>query len=115
MKDKISLLDTIPTHAHHVWTEQDSDGCLVLVYHRFPKAWLSKLFSRWYSPLIHVPLEQFGSEVWLLMDGIRTTEEVIHEVVMRHPDEEYFPQRLALYISRLHHDGLIELKVTSCQ
>lgn len=115
MKDKISLLDTIPTHAHHVWTEQDSDGCLVLVYHRFPKAWLSKLFSRWYSPLIHVPLEQFGSEVWQLMDGIRTTEEVIHEVVMRHPDEENFPQRLALYISRLHHDGFIELKVTSCQ
>ena len=115
MKDKISLLDTIPTHAHHVWTEQDSDGCLVLVYHRFPKAWLSKLFSRWYSPLIHVPLEQFGSEVWLLMDGIRTTEEVIHEVVMRHPDEANFPQRLALYISRLHHDGFIELKVTSCQ
>ena len=115
MKDKISLLDTIPTHAHHVWTEQDSDGCLVLVYHRFPKAWLSKLFSRWYSPLIHVPLEQFGSEVWLLMDGIRTTEEVILEVVMRHPDEENFPQRLALYISRLHHDGFIELKVTSCQ
>lgn len=115
MKDKISLLDAIPTHAPHVWTEQAPDGCLVLVYQRFPKEWLAKLFSRWYSPLIHVPLEQFGSEVWQLMDGVRTTEEVIHEVSMRHPDEEYFPQRLALYISRLHLDGFIELRAPSCQ
>lgn len=115
MKDKISLLDAIPTHAPHVWTEQAPDGCLVLIYQRFPKAWLTKLFSRWLSPQIHVPLEQFGSEVWQLMDGIRTTEKVIHEVAMRHPDEEGFPQRLALYISQLHRDGFIELRTPSCQ
>lgn len=108
--NKISLLDTIPVHAPHVWTEKADDGCLVLVYERFPKAWLAKLFARWYSPQIHVPLESFGTEVWQLIDGKRTTEEVIHEVAIQHPDEENFPQRLAMYISKLHQDGFILLQ-----
>ena len=108
--NKISLLDTIPVHAPHVWTEKADDGCLTIVYHRFPKVWLRKLFGKWYSPQIHVPLESFGTEVWKLIDGKRTTEEVIHEVAMQHPDEENFPQRLAMYISKLHQDGFILLQ-----
>lgn len=110
MSNKVNLLDTIPTHASHVWTEQAPDNCLTLVYHRFPKKWWSRFFSRWYSPYIHVPLEQFGSEVWQLMDGKRTTEEVIREVALLHPDEQNFPQRLAMYVSKLHQDGFIELR-----
>lgn len=112
---KTNLLDTIPVHSPKVWTEQAPDGCLTLVYHRFPQAWLRKLLGKWYSPQIHVPLEQNGTEVWQLMDGIRTTEEVIHDMAMRHPDEVNFPQRLAMYISKLHQDGFIELRATSCQ
>ena len=108
--NKISLLDTIPVHAPHVWTEKADDGCLTIVYHRFPNAWLRKLFGKWYSQQIHVPLESFGTEVWQLIDGKRTTEEVIREVAMQHPDEENFPQRLAMYISKLHQDGFILLQ-----
>ena len=110
MGNKVNLLDTIPVHASHVWTEQTTDGCLVLVYHRFPNAWMARLFSHWYSPLIHVPLEQYGSEVWQLIDGKRTTEEVIRIVALQHPEEIAFPQRLALYISQLHADGFITLQ-----
>ena len=112
---KTNLLDTVPVHSPKVWTEQASDGCLTLVYCRFPRAWLRKLLGRWYSPQIHVPLEQYGSEVWQLIDGIRTTEEVIRDVVMCHPEEEDFPQRLAMYISKLHQDGFIELRAPSYQ
>ncbi len=110
MSSKVNLLDTIPVHASHVWTEQTADGCLALVYQRFPKTWMAKLFSRWYSPLIHVPLEQYGSEVWQLMDGKRTTEELIRIVSLHHPEEPNFPQRLAMYISQLHTDGFITLQ-----
>lgn len=110
MSERVSLLDTIPVHAPHVWTEKADDGCLMLVYRRFPKKWLSRLFSRWYSPEIHIPLELYGSEVWQLIDGQRTAEEVIREVALLHPDEENFPQRLAMYISRLHRDGFILLQ-----
>lgn len=106
---KTSLLDTVPVHSTKVWTEQAPDGCLVLVYHRFPHAWIRKLLGRWLSPQIRVPLEQFGSEVWGMIDGKRTTEEVIREVSLLHPEEEHFPQRLAMYISRLHQDGFINL------
>ena len=106
-KEKESLLDVIPVHASKVWTESGEDGCLTLVYHRFPKAWLRKWLSRWYSPQIHVPLERFGSEVWSTIDGKRTAEEVIREVALLHPEEENFPQRIALYLSKLHQDGFI--------
>ena len=110
MSHKVSLLDTVPIHASHVWTEEAQDGCLVLVYQRFSQKWLRRLFSRWLSPQIHVPLEQYGSEVWQLMDGKRTTEEVIRMVAFRHPEEKDFPQRLAMYVSQLHADGFITLR-----
>ena len=110
MDNKVSLLDTVPVHASQVWTEESADGCLVLVYQRFPKAWMTRLFSRWFSPQIHVPLEQYGSEIWQLMDGKRTTEEVIRLVALRHPEETDFPQRLAIYISQLHVNGFITLQ-----
>ena len=110
MSERVSLLDTIPLHAPHVWTKRAEDGCLTLVYQRFPYAWMARLFSRWFSPQIHVPLEQYGTEVWQLMDGVRTTEEVIRGVVLLHPEEQDFPQRLAMYISKLHQDGFILLQ-----
>ncbi len=110
MDNKVSLLDTVPVHASQVWTEESADGCLVLVYQRFPKAWMTRLFSRWFSPQIYVPLEQYGSEIWQLMDGKRTTEEVIRLVALRHPEEIDFPQRLAIYISQLHVNGFITLQ-----
>ena len=109
MEERVSLLDTVPVHASHVWTEVGEDGCLTLAYNRFPKPWMAKVFARWYDPVIHVPLEQFGSEIWQLIDGKRTAEEVIRQVSLSHPDEENLPQRIALYLSKLHQDGFIIL------
>ncbi len=107
--DKVSLLDVVPVHAEKVWVEPAEDGCLTLVYHRFPKSWLRKWLSKWFSPQIHIPLERFGSEIWSRIDGKRTAEDIIREVALLHPKEENFPQRIALYLSKLHQDGLIRL------
>ena len=109
MEERVSLLDTVPVHASHVWTEVGENGCLTLAYNRFPKPWMAKVFARWYDPVIHVPLEHFGSEIWQLIDGKRSAEEVIRQVSLSHPEEENLPQRIALYLSKLHQDGFIIL------
>lgn len=110
MSNRVSLLDTVPQHASHILTESEADGLVTLSYQRFPYAWITKLLSKWYSPRIHVPLERIGSAVWLQIDGKRTAEEVIREVSKQFAEEENLPQRIAIYMSKLHQDGFITLK-----
>ena len=107
MKEKVSLLDTVPHHAPHIQTECDENGLVTLSWQRFPNQWLTRILSKWYSPSIRVPLEQIGSAVWQQIDGKRKAEEVIREVAMQFPDEENLPQRIAMYLSKLHQDGFI--------
>ena len=70
-KEKINLLDTVPFGRKDITTEW-IDGLAVLVYPRFRQRWLRRLFSPYFSPYLHVALEEHGTAVWRLVDGTRT-------------------------------------------
>ena len=109
MKVKVDIRETIPVRRSHILAERGEDGNLVLAYLRFPYRWLNKLFPM-LSTYIHVPLEKYGSEVWNLIDGQRSVEEISECIASLFPNEKDIKKRAVTYIQQLHHDKFIWLK-----
>ena len=59
-----------------------------------------------------IRFDDLGSFVWLRLDGGETLAEIAAETIEVFPDRaEGMEQRLALFVTALHHQGLIELRV----
>jgi len=59
-----------------------------------------------------IRLDDLGSFVWQRLDGGETLAEIAAETIKVFPDRaEGMEQRLALFVTALHHQGLIELRV----
>jgi len=67
---------------------------------------------RWLMSHPRIRLDELGSFVWSHLDGNTTLAEIASETVAAFPDRaEGMEQRLALFATALHHQGLIELRV----
>ena len=107
-KEKINLLDTVPFGRKDITTEW-IDGLAVLVYPRFRQRWLRRLFSPYFSPYLHVALEEHGTAVWRLVDGTRTVGEIIALLAPHFGNAEDYGSRVAAFFLQLHKGGLIRL------
>lgn len=108
-KDKVFILDVVPSRGDKISTEILEDGKVSLGIPRFKSGWMNKYFMpKRVSPEIKVPLDQYGSEVWKLIDGNRTIENIILEVQEVFPEEHKLDERVLTYLYRLKHDKLVD-------
>lgn len=67
---------------------------------------------RWLMSHPKIRLDDLGSFVWRRMDSGETLKEIARATTDAFPDHaEGMDQRLALFATALHHQGLIELRV----
>ena len=67
---------------------------------------------RWLMSHPKIRLDELGSFVWKRLDGSETLAEIAAATTEAFPDRaEGMDQRLALFATALHHQGLIELRV----
>ena len=110
---KFSLLDTVPARSGHIVTEWE-DGCVVLAYPRFKRAWVRRFFlPKGMSPYIRVRLEEHGTAVWNLIDGRRTAGEIVSSLSAHFRGEEGYASRVMAYLMQLQKDGFIRLLAPS--
>ena len=107
-KEKINVLNVVPVRRDHILFETGADGCVVLAYPRFKKAWMQKwLLPKRMSPYIHVPLEAHGTAVWNAIDGKSTVGEIVQALSEHFKDEEEYEIRVITYLMQLRKDGFI--------
>lgn len=107
--DKVNLLETVPVRNAQVVTEWE-DGCAVLAYPRFKRAWVRRLFlPKGMSPFIRVRLEEHGTAVWNLIDGRRTVAEMLDLLAGHFAGDETYASRVTAYLMQLQKDGFIRL------
>lgn len=110
-KEKINILDVIPYKSEHLTTEQEGN-LSVIAFPRFKYEWMNRfLLPKGMSPHIRVRLEEYGTEVWKLIDGHRTVQEIIDLLADYFDNEENYGQRIATYIVQLNKDGFVKYKV----
>jgi hypothetical protein len=69
---------------------------------------------KWFMTYPRIRFDRIGSSVWQRMDGRATLAEIARaesEATADHADE--MDQRVALFATALHHQGLIELRGSS--
>lgn len=85
---------------------------VTLAYPRFKKEWISKLLlPKRMSSHIHVRLEEHGTAVWELIDGIRTVEEIINLLAEHFIGEDNYQSRVTTFITQLQKDGFIKYRI----
>lgn len=67
---------------------------------------------RWLMSHPKIRLDDLGSFVWQRLDSGETLDEIARASIEAFPDRaEGMEQRLALFVTALHHQGLIELRM----
>ena len=107
------ILNCVP-HRLAEW-QADGDG---LVITERPKPQTRGLRGawdhlRWLMSHPKIRLDKLGSAVWQQIDGIATLGELSESTSIIFPDRaDDMELRLALFATALHHQGLIELRVS---
>lgn len=112
MRKKINIMDVVPVYRDHILFEDGEDGCVVLAYPRFRKAWMRRwLLPSCLSPYIHVPLEKHGTAVWKAIDGKSTVAELVGRLAEHFQGEENYEIRVVTYLVQLQKDGFISFRI----
>ncbi len=113
IKSKVNLLDAVPVRCGHITTAWEGE-CVTLSFPRFKHDWMRRfLLPKSMSPDVHVKLEEHGTAVWNLIDGVRTVQEIIFLLAEHFQDEDNYPSRITAYVMQLQKDGFIQLKIES--
>jgi hypothetical protein len=94
--------------------QADGKGGVVVERPKPPNRGLRAVFEnlRWLMSHPKIRLDELGSFVWQRLDGETTLGEIAAETSEAFPDRaEGMGERLALFATALHHQGLIELRV----
>ena len=104
-----NLLEFTPVHLAR-W-EQDAQGIIVLLIPKFTNAFLAKhVMPRMKRPNFRIKLDEFGTWVWLHIDGRRTVYQIGVELQQEFGDKvEPVFQRLGLFINSLAQHRYISL------
>lgn len=103
----INYLELTPLAKHSY--EIRSDGQLDVLVPRF-KTELAKKFlmPRGKSPYIRANLDEFGSEVWLLLDGNKKVKQIAEALLAKFGERiEPVNQRLTMFLTQLYRNGFI--------
>ncbi|MDR1182886.1 MAG: PqqD family protein [Bacteroidales bacterium] len=104
-----NLFDTIPVICKHITTEYEGE-LAVIAFPRFRSKFMQKYFvPRNRSPIIRIRLDAHGTTVWKLIDGVRTTNEIVQMLTDHFQNEENFAYRIGTYVQQLQRQGFIKL------
>lgn len=114
-KEKVNLFDVVPYISEHITTEQEGD-LSVITFPRFQNKWMRKfLIPRGKSANIHIKLEEHGTAVWGLIDGVRDVKEIAELLAEHFNQEENYELRVTTYITHLHANGFIKYRVAAAK
>lgn len=106
-KQKENFLDYYPRRNANVDWRQKGNAVEIDMVHRGISHWIAQRFFR--RPRVsHIRLDDFGSFIWLQMDGSRSVQEIGQAVKERFGQKaEPLYERLCQYIKTLHREGFI--------
>jgi hypothetical protein len=108
-KTAVNLLDLVPQRVKD-W-ETEPDGRVVVLQPRFEHPFLERhLLPRMSRPYFRVRLDQYGTAVWLQIDGLNSVRR-IGELLQEQYGQDVEPifQRLGLFVQQLDRARLIRL------
>ncbi|MCA1819805.1 MAG: PqqD family protein [Thermoplasmatota archaeon] len=108
MPERISDVSAMVAERAADWSEEH--GRVSVRRRRFGhiRAALLRLFG--IPAVLTVHLDPLGSEVWLLLDGVRTVDEVRRELERTRPDETDLGPRLGKFIGAMVSRRLVILR-----
>ena len=109
---RISAQDLVPVH---LLEHESGEDRVYLLLPRFKSSWLSramKPLNR--KPYIRIKLDRFGSATWLLIDGIRTVNEITNTLISTPPGQldseaDLFP-RVNQFMTMLYQQRFITFR-----
>lgn len=98
-------LTPIRKHAH----EFDSDGLVHVLVPKFTDPILSKLLQpRLKDKFIKADFDEFGTTLWLLLNGTNKVEDIVKAMKMKFGDKvEPAYERVTIFLQNLHKNKLI--------
>lgn len=107
--DDATLLSACPCAARE--SETLDDGCVAILVPRFDGAILGRwLMPRLRRPNFRVNLDEVGTFVWGLCNGMRTGDEIVEATEQRFPDMKDLRGRVALFLRRLLSQGHLAVR-----
>lgn len=105
-----NFLDVVPVQNNN-W-EKTGDGRAYLLVPRFRNRLMKKIMTKMgKSEFVKVFFDQTGTEVWQLIDGTSTVEQIGQKIVNQNNEsEEQKYQRLSQFISILARNRFVNLK-----
>lgn len=107
-KTRENYLDYIPViSGRNTWDVKENGRVVIHMVHRGFYAWLAQRFFR--RPRVsHIELDEMGSFIFLLLDGVRTIGDIALLVKAEFGEKaEPLYDRLVQYMKILHNNGFI--------
>ena len=114
MKKELNWLDLKPKIKAGISTEMNAEGLASIVFPRFKKAWMAKLFlPKNRKNEIRLQLDKHGTSVWTLINGANTVSDILNTLSNVAQEEELFEQRVILFLQNLYRNGFV--LITDCK
>ena len=108
MKKEQNWLDLKPKIKAGISTEMNEEGLAAIVFPRFNKAWMAKLFlPKNKKNEIRLQLDKHGTSVWTLINGENMVSDMLNALSNAAQQEEQFDQRIILFLQNLYRNGFI--------
>jgi len=105
---KKNLFDLVPVISEHITTEKEGE-LSVITFPRFRSKFIQKHFVPKNKPAtIHIRLDENGTAVWDLIDGIRTIQEITELLVAHFHNEENYEYRIAAFFTQLYKQQFVK-------
>ena len=112
MKKEQNWLDLKPKIKPGISTEINEDGLVAIVFPRFNKAWMAKLFlPKNRKNEIRLQLDKHGTSVWTLINGENTVSDILNALSNVAQQEEQFEQRVVLFFQNLYRSGFLLITI----
>ncbi len=110
MTKEQNWLDMKPVIKPGISTDINEEGLAAIVFPRFKKAWMAKLFlPKNKKNEIRLQLDKHGTSVWTLINGDNTVSDILNALSDVANEEEQFEQRIILFLQKLYRSGFIQV------
>ena len=107
-KKEQNWLDLKPKIKTGISTEMNEEGLAAIVFPRFNKAWMAKLFlPKHKKNEIRLQLDKHGTSVWTLINGENSVNDILSALSNVTQQEEQFEQRAILFLQNLYRSNFI--------
>ena len=81
--------------------EMKDEKIVTVLYNKFEKTWLDKIFKKLQNKTAKIDLDKIGSVVWLNCDGESNVLTIVEKTQREFEDEEAIKNRVILFLNQL--------------